>query len=80
MFTKKSRFFGARFLSKLLAPLEKFLGSVNENRYRKQYKGGPFGSAGCRIPEKRGVHLPPPPKTAPDFIDFLNNTRSENKE
>ena len=39
--------------------------------FSKSTKGGPFGSVGGRIPE--GRHVPPPPKSAPDYdnIDAL---------
>ena len=41
----------------------KILGSVTKNGYLKIVQGGPFGSAGGRIPEEgRGAD---PPKSAP---------------
>ena len=33
--------------------------------FLKSIKGGPFGSAGGRIPEGGGGRTPPPPKSAP---------------
>ena len=71
MLTKKSRFFGARSPSKLVyigakGAFRKILGSVGQNWIsEKVSKGGPFGSAGGRIPEGGGGVPPPPPKSAP---------------
>ena len=60
MLTKKSRFFGARSPSKLVyieaeGAFRKILGSVGQKWIsEKVSKGGPFGSAGGRIPEGGG--------------------------
>ena len=68
-------FFGARSPSKLVyigaeGAFRKILGSVRQKWIsEKVSKGGPFGSAGGRIPEGGGVRPPPtrpPPKSAPD--------------
>ena len=64
--TKKSLFFGARSPSKLVyigaqSALRKVLGSVGQKWIsEKLTEGGPFGSAGGRIPEG-GTRRPPPP-------------------
>ena len=61
-----SRFFGAGSPSKLVyigakGAFRKILGSVGQKWIsEKVSKGGPFGSAGGRIPEGRGVRPPPP--------------------
>ena len=66
--TKKNRvFFGARSPSKLVGigakgAFRKILGSVGQKWIsEKVSKGGPFGSAGGRIPERGGVRPPPRP-------------------
>ena len=68
-------FFGARSPSKLVpiganGAFRKILGSFGQKWIsEKVSKGGPFGSAGGRIPEERGVSAsPPPPKSAPAFL------------
>ena len=68
MFTKKSRFCGARALLKIsIYWRQKRLKKNFRVRHQKcisknSTKGGPFGSAGGRIPEGGGcVRLPPPP-------------------
>ena len=74
MLTKKSRFFGARSPSKLVyigakGAFRKTLGSVGQKWISEKVskEGGPFGSAGGRIPEGGGgVRYPRPPKSAPD--------------
>ena len=81
MLTKKSRFFGARSPSKLVyigakGAFRKILGSVGQKWIsEKVSKGGPFGSAGGRIPEGGGGERPPPPpppppKSAPDIYIY----------
>ena len=76
MLTKKLRFFGARSTSRLVyigaqGALRKILGSVGRKWIsEKLSKGGPFGSAGGRIPEGGGggggsVRTPPPPPLPP---------------
>ena len=55
------RFFGARFPTKITnigaeGAFTKTLGSVSPNwRSDNSTKGGPFGSAGGRVPEKESV-------------------------
>ena len=68
-------FFGARSPSKLVyigakGAFRKILGSVGQKWIsEKVSKGGPFGSAGGRIPEKgASAPSPPPPKSAPDDL------------
>ena len=75
MLTKKSRFFGARSPSKLVyigakGAFRKILGSVGQKWIsEKVSKGGPFGSAGGRIPEGGGGGVRfPPPKSAPEWL------------
>ena len=65
MLTKKLRFF-TRSPSKLvyIGAFKKILGSVGQKWiFLKVPKGGPFGSAGGRIP---GGERPPPSKSAPE--------------
>ena len=63
-------FFGARSPSKLVyvgakGAFRKILGSVGQKWIsEKVSKGGPFGSAGGRIPKGKGVR-PPPPAPSP---------------
>ena len=63
---KKIAFFGARSPSKLVyigaeSAFRKILGSVGQKWIsEKVSKGGPFGSAGARIPEGRASAPPPP--------------------
>ena len=67
---KKCVFFGARSPSKLVyigaeGAFRKILGSVRQKWIsEKVSKGGPFGSAGGRIPEG-GASAPPPPRPPP---------------
>ena len=87
-FDKKNRvFFGARSPSKLIyigaqGAFRKYLGTVGQKWIcEKLSKGGPFGSAGGRIPEQRASAPTPPPPPPPlnppllfcilDFIDFF---------
>ena len=77
-------FFGARSPSKLVyigakSAFRKILGSVGQKWIsEKVSKGGPFGSAGSRIPERRGVRHPapppPPPKSAPAIVLHKRST------
>ena len=68
MLTKKSRFFGARSPSKLvyigaIGAFRKILGAVGQRWIsEKVSKGGPFGSAGGRLRERK---RPPPPPRPP---------------
>ena len=77
--TKNSVFFGARSPSKLVyigakGAFRKILGSVCEKWIsEKVSKGGPFGSAGGRIPEG-GRPPPPPPKSAPGSMTLLQTS------
>ena len=70
--TVKKAVFGARSPSKLVyigakGAFRKILGSVGQKWIsEKVSKGGPFGSAGGRIP-KGGGGVRPPPKSAPDY-------------
>ena len=75
MLTKKLRFFGARSPSKLVYigakdAFRKILGSVGQKWIsEKVSKGGPFGSAGGRIPEGGG--RPPPTLNPPLLYDNI---------
>ena len=57
--TKKLRLFGARSPLKISA-FRKYLGSVSQKWTSQMVQRGSFGSAGGRIPEVRGIQLPPP--------------------
>ena len=43
---------------------------------RNSTKGGPFGSAGGRIPKRGGVQSPPPPPLNPPLISFTKKKYS----
>ena len=85
MLTKKSRFFGARSASELVfigakGALRKILVSVGQKWIsEKVSKGGPFGSAGGRIPEGGGggASAPGADSTLPVFV-FKSETDNFN--
>ena len=77
-FHKKNRvFFGARSPSNLVyigaeGAFRKILGSVSQKWIsEKVLKGGPFGSAGGRIPEREWSKKPTPPHLYPPVLSSI---------